>query len=120
MILIVNGEDWGKLIDPYSVEFYHEKVQGSNYGVSMAGTVIFDTVKVRHGFLANIGLIMSEQYAKLIEFAKADYVTVTYTDPDVGVEVTRQMSITAGNAHQIPLLGGGCAYKNISLEFREI
>lgn len=119
MNIKINGRDWSKEIDPYSVQPYHEKVQGPNKGMSMGGSDIFDTVKVRSCFSAKAGLLTQEKYSELMSLAKMDVVTVVYTDPDINDEVTRVMSITAGKANQIPLMGGGYAYKNIPLEFRE-
>lgn len=119
MNIKINGKDWSKDINPYSIQPYHEKVQGPNKGVSMGGSDIFDTVKIKNCFTAKAGLLTQEKYSALMALAKMDFVTVIYTDPDTDKEVTRVMSITAGKASQIPLLSGGYAYKNISLDFRE-
>lgn len=119
MNIKINGKDWSDYIDKYSIQIYHEKVQGQNKGVSMGGTDIFDTIKVKDCFSAKVGLIDQEKYIELMSFAKQDFATVIYTDPDTNITVTRVMSITAGKATQIPLLTGGYVYKNISLDFRE-
>ena len=119
MNILINGQDWSGEIDPYSIQIYHEKVQGLNKGISQGGADIFDTVKVKECFNAKAGLLTQEKYTALMAFAKQDFVTVIYTDPDTNTSVTRVMSITSGKATQIPLLGGGYMYKNISLDFRE-
>lgn len=119
MNIEINGVDWSDYIDKYSIQPYHEKVQGPNKGVSMGGTDIFDTVKVKNCFLAKVGLVHQEKYTELMFLVKQDFVTVVYNDPDTNISVTRVMSITAGSATQIPLLSGGYVYKNIELNFRE-
>lgn len=119
MDIKINGQDWSANIDPYSIQPYHEKVQGINKGISQGGTDIFDTVKVKECFTANAGLLTQEKYSALMALAKQDFVTVIYTDPDTNTTVTRVMSISSGKATQIPLLGGGYMYKNIPLNFRE-
>lgn len=119
MKLVIDGKDWGGYISPFSIDFYHEKVQGRNAGVSMGGITIFDTVRIRSGFKVVMGLLMQDEYSEFIRLCKRDYVAVTYDDPDTGGEVTREMEINAGNARQIQLMNGEYAYKNISLDFKE-
>ncbi len=119
MKIKINGQDWTEYINPYSVRPSHEKRQGKNAGKSMGGSEIIDTVKVASSFSCMVGLIMQEQYAELMRLAKLDYVTVIYDDPDTGKEETRVMMLTTGKPLQLPLMGGGYAYKNISLDFEE-
>lgn len=119
MHIKINGQDWSKDIDPYSIEIYHVKVQGPNAGISQSGNDIFDTIKVKECFTATAGLLTQEKYTALMFLSKQDFVTVYYTDPDTNADVIRVMSLTSGKAKQIPLLGGGYAYKNILLDFKE-
>ena len=120
MDIVINGIDFSKFIDDYSVELYHIKVQGPNAGTSMGGTDIFDTVKVKECFSCKTGIVMESDYRTLISMAKLDFATVQYRSQDTGENVIRRMSITAGKAKEIPLLGGGRCYKNITLDFREV
>lgn len=119
MRIVINGVDWSEDINPYSIEPRHEKIQGPNSGASMSGSRILDTVSVKNGFSSVAGLLTQEKYSALVALAKMDYVTVVYDDPDTGQETQRVMILTAGAAKQIPLLGGGYAYKNMSLDFME-
>ena len=120
MDIVINGIDFSKFIDDYSVELYHIQVIGPNSGISMGGTDIFDTVKVKECVSCKTGFVMESDYRALISMAKLDFVTVQYRNPDTGENVIRRMSITAGKAKEIPFLGGGRCYKNITLDFREV
>ena len=120
MDILINGMDFSKVIDPYSVQVYHIKVQGRNAGTSMSGVDIFDTVRVKSCFSCKTGIVPAGDYQKMIAAAKQDFAMVTYQDPDTGKDVTRKMSLTAGRATRIPLLGGGYCYKNIALDFQEV
>lgn len=119
MQIKINGSDWTDRFDPYSVHPYHEKVQGPNKGESMAGSTILDTVAVKSGFEITAGLLTQADYIALMALAMQDYVTVIYDDPDTNTTTTRVMMLTAGKPTQVPLLGGGYMYKNISCNFRE-
>ena len=120
MQIKINGTDWTDQFDPYSVCPYHEKVQGPNKGESMAGTTILDTVAVKSGFEITAGLLTQADYTALMALAKQDYVTVVYTDPDTDMDSGPMvMMLTTGKPTQVPLLGGGYMYKNISCNFRE-
>lgn len=119
MKISINGFDWSEKFDRYSVHPYHRKVEGTNVGTSMSGTKIFDTVAVKSCFIITAGLLTQEDYNLLMSWAKSDYVTVKYTDPDTNSEVTRAMILTTEEATQVPLLGGGYMYKNIRCDFVE-
>lgn len=120
MEIVINGVDFSNVIDAYSIEIYHIKVQGPNSGTSMGGTDIFDTVKVKECFSCKTGIVMEPDYRTLISMAKLDFATVQYKNQDTGENVVRRMTITAGRAKEIPMSGGGYCYKNIALDFREV
>lgn len=115
----IDGVDWSEYINPYALEYRHEKVQGQNAGMSLGGTDIFDTVRIRSCFSGVIGLIRQPEYAKLMQAAKKDCCIVGYDDPDEGRFVERVMIVTTGAAKQIPLIGDGFVFKNITIDFRE-
>ena len=119
MRVIINGVDWTDKINPYSIKPYHEKIQGVNQGISMGGSTIFDTIAIKDGFEAMIGLLTQEEYSELMLAAKQDYSLVEYTDPDTDEDLQKNMIITTGRPLQIPLRNGTNVYKNISLNFRE-
>ena len=119
MNIIINGEDFSGYFSPYSVYFNIEKVNGENGGTSMAGSEIIDLVAVKSVIELVSGLLTEEQYRKIASLANLDYVTVSYDNPDTGSTDTKVMIPTRGSAQQIPLMGGGYAYKNMKLNLRE-
>lgn len=119
MNLVINGEDFSGCFSPYSVYVNGEKVNGPNGGTSMGGSEIVDLVAVKAVLDLVSGLLTDEQYRKIVALANLDYVTVTYDNPDTGSHDTKVMIPTRGPARQIPLLGGGYAYKSMKLNLRE-
>lgn len=119
MNIVIDGKDFTSLLGKCAVTPFFEKVQGPNAGVSMSGTDILDTVRIKNGFEVTAGLMTQDEYSALIALLKKDYLTVTYDDPDTNASVTRTMIVTPGKAKQIKLLTGGYAYKNLPLMFRE-
>lgn len=119
MNIVINGTDFTSVFKGCLIQPYHNKVHGPNAGVSMGGTEIMDTVKVRNGFDVTVGFMTQSQYTSLIALLKQDYLTVKYDDPDTNTSVVREMIVTAGKPTRIPLLSGGYAYKNLPVTFRE-
>ena len=119
MNISINGEDLSGYFSPNSVYFNVEKVNGQNGGTSMGGSEIIDLVAVKSVIELTSGLLTEEQYRKIVALSNLDYVTVSYDNPDTGGADTKVMIPTRGPAQQIPLLGGGYAYKNLKLNLRE-
>lgn len=115
---MINGTEFPE-IDPYSIAEYIEKVQGPAKGVAMSGSDIFDTVKVKECFSAKIGYITEEKYNTLKALSKNDEVTVKKTETETGDTSLKVMTMAVGRAQIVHLLGGGMAYKNITLDFKE-
>ena len=119
MNIVINGTDFSSVFKGCLIHPYYDKVQGPNAGISQGGSEIFDTIKVKSCFDTTVGLMSQSEYTSLISVLKQDYLTVTYDDPETNEIVTREMVVTAVKATRIPLLGGGYAYKNLDITFRE-
>ena len=119
MNITINGEDLSGYFSPYSVYFNTEKVNGKNGGTSMGGSEIVDLVAVKSVIELTSGLLTEEQYRKIVALSNLDYVTVAYENPDTGKTDTKVMIPMRGPARQIPILGGGYAYKGLKLNLRE-
>lgn len=119
MNIVINGEDLSGYFVPHSVYVNVEKVKGKNGGTSMGGSEIVDIVAVKSVIELVSGLLTEEQYRKIVSLANLDYVTASYDNPDTGATDTKVMIPTRGPAQQIPLMGGGYAYKNMKLNLRE-
>lgn len=118
-LLKINGYDFSHFVTPDFFEFYSIKVQGQNKGVSMSGTPIFDTIKIRDCFNCKLGLIGESDFRNLFAFSKLDFVEVEYRNPETGLPIKKQMTMTMSKAKEFRTYRGDYFYKNISLSFEE-
>lgn len=91
MVLKINGVDITPYIAYQGVKWQRADVDGPNAGMNMYGYTIRNRLRTRHRLDVTCRPLKLNEASLVLSLIKPTSVMVTYTDPEIGGEVTREM-----------------------------
>lgn len=110
MTLMIDGMDMTPYIANRGVKWQRSDVDASSSGRSLGGTLMRTRVATKVRLDVTCIPLTSEQASKVLTAIMPVWVTVTYTDPQVGGEVTKTMYSNNNPASFLMKKGNGIEY----------
>lgn len=91
MILMINGRDMSPYIAYGGVAWQRGDVDGPNAGRTSAATMRRDRIAIKRRLDITCKPLTTAEAAIVLQAIEPEYVTVKYTDPMAGTELTKEM-----------------------------